>query len=157
MLERSLAPDLVAINDEAHHVHDEDLEWAKTLLGLKDKVRLWLDFSATPKDQNGTYFPWIVTDYPLPQAVEDGIVKSPLIVQRVDRADPEKVTGDNVVEAYAEWLHAAVARYKEHAEAYGSLGLKPVLFVMAEKSDYADKIGDGSRRRGVRLPTLPRS
>jgi type III restriction enzyme len=138
---RSL-PDLVAINDEAHHVHDEDLEWYKTLIGLKDKVRLWLDFSATPKDQNGTYFPWIVTDYPLPQAVEDGIVKSPLIVQRVDRADPETVTGDNVVEAYAEWLHAAVARYREHAEAYGSLGLKPVLFVMAEKSDYADKIGD---------------
>lgn len=147
MLERIRSlPDLVAINDEAHHVHDEDLEWAKTLLGLKDKVRLWLDFSATPKDQNGTYFPWIVTDYPLPQAVEDGIVKSPLIVQRVDRADPEKVTGDNVVEAYAEWLHAAVARYTEHAEAYGSLGLKPVLFVMAEKSDYADKIGEWLRK-----------
>ena len=147
MLERIRSlPDLVAINDEAHHVHDEDLEWAKTLLGLKDKVRLWLDFSATPKDQNGTYFPWIVTDYPLPQAVEDGIVKSPLIVQRVDRADPEKVTGDNVVEAYAEWLHAAVARYKEHAEAYGSLGLKPVLFIMAEKSDYADKIGEWLRK-----------
>ena len=147
MLERIRSlTDLVAINDEAHHVHDEDLEWAKTLLGLKDKVRLWLDFSATPKDQNGTYFPWIVTDYPLPQAVEDGIVKSPLIVQRVDRADPEKVTGDNVVEAYAEWLHAAVARYKEHAEAYGSLGLKPVLFVMAEKSDYADKIGEWLRK-----------
>ena len=147
MLERIRSlPDLVAINDEAHHVHDEGLEWAKTLLGLKDKVRLWLDFSATPKDQNGTYFPWIVADYPLPQAVEDGIVKSPLIVHRVDRADPEKVTGDNVVEAYAEWLHAAVSRYKEHAEAYGSLGLKPVLFVMAEKSDYADKIGEWLRK-----------
>ena len=147
MLERIRSlPDLVAINDEAHHVHDEDLEWAKTLLGLGDKVRLWLDFSATPKDQNGTYFPWVVTDYPLPQAVEDGIVKSPLIVQRVDRADPEKVTGDNVVEAYAEWVHAAVSRYKEHAAAYGSLGLKPVLFVMAEKSDYADKIGEWLRK-----------
>ena len=147
MLERIRSlPDLVAINDEAHHVHDEDLEWAKTLLGLKDKLRLWLDFSATPKDQNGTYFPWIVCDYPLPQAVEDGIVKSPLIVQKVDRADPEKVTGENVVQAYAEWLHAAVTRHKEHAAAYGSLGLKPVLFVMAEKSDYADKIGEWLRK-----------
>ena len=147
MLERIRSlPDLVAINDEAHHVHDEDLEWAKTLLGLKDKLRLWLDFSATPKDQNGTYFPWIVCDYPLPQAVEDGIVKSPLIVQKIDRADPEKVTGENVVQAYAEWLHAAVARHKEHAAAYGSLGLKPVLFVMAEKSEYADKIGEWLRK-----------
>jgi type III restriction enzyme len=147
MLERIRSlPDLVAINDEAHHVHDEGLEWAKTLLGMRDKLRLWLDFSATPKDQNGTYFPWIVTDYPLPQAVEDGIVKAPLIVQRVDRADPQKVTGHNVVEAYAEWLHAAVSRHQEHIEAYAPLGLRPVLFIMAEKSDYADKIGDSLRR-----------
>lgn len=137
---RSL-PDLIAINDEAHHVHDEDLEWAKTLLSLRSKLRLWLDFSATPKDQNGTFYSWIVSDYPLPQAVEDGIVKAPIIVQRVDRADPEDVTADNVVEAYGEWLTAAISRWREHRAAYAGAGQQPVLFIMAEKSDYADKIG----------------
>jgi type III restriction enzyme len=62
MLERikSLS-DLVVLNDEAHHVHDEDLQWHKTLTAihatLPAGLALWLDFSATPKDQNGTYFP----------------------------------------------------------------------------------------------------
>jgi type III restriction enzyme len=142
MLERIRSlPDLIAINDEAHHVHDEDLEWAKTLMALRGQIRLWLDFSATPKDQNGTFFSWIVSDYPLPQAVEDGIVKAPIIVQRVDRADPDEVTADNVVEAYGEWLTAALARWREHREAYARAGQQPVLFIMAEKSDYADRIG----------------
>jgi type III restriction enzyme len=137
---RSL-PDLIAINDEAHHVHDADLEWSKTLLTLKDKLRLWLDFSATPKSQTGTFFPWIICDYPLPQAVEDQIVKAPLIVQRVDHGDPEKVTKDNVVQAYADWIHAAVKRWREHEAAYAPVGQKPVLFIMAEQSAYADAIG----------------
>jgi type III restriction enzyme len=137
---RSL-PDLIAINDEAHHVHDADLEWSKTLLSLKDKLRLWLDFSATPKSQTGTFFPWIICDYPLPQAVEDQIVKAPLIVQRVDHGDPEKVTKDNVVQAYADWIHAAVKRWREHEAAYAPVGQKPVLFIMAEQSAYADAIG----------------
>jgi type III restriction enzyme len=141
MLERVRSlPDLLALNDEAHHVHDEDLEWNKTLSGIRDRLRLWLDFSATPKDQNATYYPWIISDYPLPQAVEDGIVKAPIIVQRVERADPEKVTAENVVEAYGEWLAAAVARWREHQAAYKRSAQQPVLFIMAEKSEYADRI-----------------
>ena len=147
MLERIRSlPELIAINDEAHHVHDDELQWAKTLESLGDRVRLWLDFSATPKTQSGTYFPWIICDYPLSQAVEDGIVKVPLIVQRVLRADPEEVTADNVVEAYGEWLQAAVLRWREHTEAYGKGGAAPVLFIMAEKKDYADRIGDWLRK-----------
>lgn len=137
--------DLCVINDEAHHVHDEDLEWNKTLMEiherLPDGLTHWLDFSATPKDQNGTYFPWIVCDYPLAQAVEDRIVKAPLIVHRVQHEDPENVTKDNVVEAYQDWLLAALDRWRVHFDAYKDLGQKPVLFIMAEKSVYADAIG----------------
>jgi len=137
--------DLAVLNDEAHHVHDEDLEWHASLMSLHKAVphglSMWLDFSATPKDQNGSYFPWVVCDYPLAQAVEDRIVKSPLIVHRVDRGDPPHVNRDNVIEAYGDWLLAALARWREHSKAYGPLGAKPVLFVMAEKNVYADEIG----------------
>jgi type III restriction enzyme len=70
-------PDLVVFNDEAHHVHDNDLAWNRTLLGmhytLPKGLALWLDFSATPKDQHGMYFPWTVCEYPLAQAVKDRI------------------------------------------------------------------------------------
>jgi len=146
MLERIKSlKDIIVINDEAHHVHDEELVWYKTLMSIHENIpkglALWLDFSATPKDQNGTYYPWIICDYPLAQAVEDRIVKAPLIVHQVKRADPEKVTKDNVSDVYGEWLLAALERWKEHYKTYKALGPKPVLFIMAEKNAFADEIG----------------
>jgi len=152
MLERVKSlRDLVVLNDEAHHVHDEDLAWSQSLLSihrtLPNGLGLWLDFSATPKDQNGMYFPWTVCDYPLAQAVEDRIVKAPLIVTRDNdpkqpRQDPDHVTRDNVTEKYGYWLRAAVERWKEHWKVYLKLATRPVLFIMAEKNPYADAIGE---------------
>jgi type III restriction enzyme len=151
MLERAKSlKDLVVLNDEAHHVHDEDLVWSQSLLAihraLPQGLALWLDFSATPKDQNGMYFPWTVCDYPLAQAVEDRIVKAPLIVTKEDdpkqpKDDPDGVTKDNVGEKYGYWLRAAVQRWKEHHKVYKQLATRPVLFIMAEKNVYADAIG----------------
>lgn len=152
MLERIKSlKDLVVMNDEAHHVHDEDLAWSQSLLAihrtLPQGLALWLDFSATPKDQNGMYFPWTVCDYPLAQAVEDRIVKAPLIVTKEDdpkqpKDDPDGVTADNISEKYGYWLRAAVQRWKEHYKVYKQLGTRPVLFIMAEKNVYADAIGE---------------
>lgn len=90
--------------------------------------------------------PWTVCDYPLAQAVEDRIVKAPLIVTKEDdpmqpKDDPEGVTKDNIGEKYGYWLQAAVARWKEHHGVYQKLGVRPVLFIMAEKNDHADAIG----------------
>ncbi len=49
MLERVKSlQDLIVLNDEAHHVHDEDLAWSRSLLGvhraLPKGLALWLDF-----------------------------------------------------------------------------------------------------------------
>jgi type III restriction enzyme len=143
--------DLIVLNDEAHHVHDEDLAWSQSLLALHQALpkglALWLDFSATPKDQNGMYFPWTICDYPLAQAVEDRIVKAPIIVTKEDDPkqppqDPENVTKENVTEKFGYWLVAAVKRWKEHYQTYKKLGERPVLFIMAEKNLYADAIGE---------------
>jgi len=140
--------DLLIINDEAHHVHDTDLEWYKVILNLhKDlkekfgaRLSLQLDFTATPKDQNGTFFPWIVCDYPLAQAIEDRIVKAPLIVHKTDRDDPDKYSKASV--AYAEWINIAISRWQEHFYAYSKVGKRPVLFIMAENTRDADDIFD---------------
>ncbi|MEA1963989.1 MAG: DEAD/DEAH box helicase family protein [Candidatus Aerophobetes bacterium] len=141
---------LIVLNDEAHHVHDESLQWHKTLTSihhsLRDGLTLWLDFSATPKDQNGTYFPWIIVDYPLAQAVEDRIVKAPLIVHRVDTKDPEDINKDNVTQKYGDWIMAALERWKEHFRVYKDVGKKPVLFIMTEKNRYADRIAEEIRK-----------
>jgi type III restriction enzyme len=115
MLDRVRSLDgVIVMNDEAHHVHDSELEWNKTLVELNDslprRLPLWLDFSATPKYQTGSYFPWVVCDYPLAQAVEDRIVKTPIILHMVNKPDPEHITRNNVIDKYRDWLVAGVER-----------------------------------------------
>jgi type III restriction enzyme len=143
---------LLVMNDEAHHVHDDELKWNESLIAIHKSMpgglKMWLDFSATPKTPENTYYPWIICDYPLAQAVEDRIVKVPLIVHAVNKKDPVKVTSNNVVQKYGEWISAALSRLKEHSLAYKEIKKKPVLFIMAEKNQYADKIAESIAFRG---------
>jgi len=143
---------LLVMNDEAHHVHDDELKWNESLIYIHKNIpgglKMWVDFSATPKTPENTYYPWIICDYPLAQAVEDRIVKVPLIVHTVNKKDPEHITGDNIVQKYGDWISAALARWKDHFEAYKGVGKKPVLFIMAEKNIYADKIAEAIAQRG---------
>ena len=93
------------------------------------------------------YFPWTVVDYPLAQAVEDRIVKAPLIVtkeadKKQPQDDPDNVTKENVAEKYSYWLQAAMNRWKKHRTEYKKMGVRPVLFIMAEKNVYADALGE---------------
>ena len=144
--------DLMVINDEAHHVHDEELVWWQIIEELHEKLRrrtgrglvAELDFTATPKDRNGTFFPWIVSDYPLAQAVEDRIVKAPLVVHQTEAVDPDKYT--NAAVAYREWIQIALTRWREHRDAFKDTGVKPVLFIMAENTTDADEIAELIRR-----------
>ena len=56
--------DLIIMNDEAHHIHDKDLAWFKTIEDLNNfflqnknkKISLQVDFTATPKDQKEIFF-----------------------------------------------------------------------------------------------------
>ena len=141
--------DLIVLNDEAHHVHDDELAWNQALLSLHEDLpnglSLWLDFSATPKDQGGLYYPWTICDYPLAQAVEDRIIKAPLIVTMEDHpshpgTDPAHVTRADVTEKYGFWLYAAMQRWREHWNTYQQYGIRPVLFIMVERSAYADAV-----------------
>jgi type III restriction enzyme len=155
MLDRvRLLSNLMVLNDEAHHVWEDTLRWNETLLDLDDHFKhkaagglvAWLDFSATPKNQNGTFYPWIVVDYPLAQAVEDHIVKTPLIIHQTDKKDPVKYARDEAGDTYNEWIAIALARWRVHVKDYGAVGEKPVLFVMAETTEEADSITERLER-----------
>ena len=87
---------LMVINDEAHHVHEngtdeDDVQWQQALdYMLEDKrTRLQVDFSATPYEQRGSgrrgrkvYFPHIVVDFDLKDAMQHGLVKTLSLDQR---------------------------------------------------------------------------
>lgn len=131
---------LLVINDEAHHTHDEDSEWNRVIRGLHGKTPLTaqLDFTATPRFQKGGIFPWTVFDYPLKQAIVDGIVKRPVKgIAKIQEARSEIASV-----RYKAYLTAGVERWKEYRDQLKPLKRKPVLFIMMNSTDDADDVED---------------
>ncbi len=136
------APALV-INDEGHHLHDEDSEWSKVIRQLNDKspagVTGQLDFSATPRYQKGGLFTWTVFDYPLKQAIIDGVVKHPM---KGVTAGLDEARSDVASVKYQGYLTAGVERWREYRDQLKPLGKTPILFVMMNSTLEADDVAD---------------
>jgi type III restriction enzyme len=96
-------PDLVAINDEAHHIHKnktygdiQEVEWQKSLTYISEPKKekfIQIDFSATPYDVMGSgnkrtkhYFPHIIIDFNLKTAIHLGLVKTITLDRRKEIA-----------------------------------------------------------------------
>jgi len=138
-------PRLMVINDEAHHLWDPDSAWMEALTFLNDAYKArngvgltaQLDFSATPKDKDGNLFKHIVSDSPLGEAVDAGIVKVPIIGhvgQLQEHAD------QNAAYRYDEHLRLGYARWLKSDEEWKESGKKPLMFVMCEDTEAADQI-----------------
>ncbi len=147
---------LLVVNDEAHHLHDairrdtrEPLTIWQTLYRLHELaeggIAAQLDFSATPRNQEGRLFDDVVADYPLSQAIDDGIVKRPVIGELGGVA---QATSDDASVRYRHQLGAGVAKWREFRDRLTPAGRKPLLFVMAEDTKSADQIA-------AHLDTLP--
>lgn len=131
---------LLVINDEAHHTHDEGSKWMEVIQNLHKEtpIAAQLDFSATPRFQKGGIFPWTVSDYPLKQAILDGIVKRPM--KGITRMEPTPSEFASV--KYRGYLTAAVERWREYRDQLASLKRKPVLFVMMNDTNDADDVAE---------------
>ena len=139
---------VVVLNDEAHHLHDEirpdtgqPLQVIQVLRKLheeSDGIAVQLDFSATPRNQQGQPFAEIVVDYPLAEAIEDGIVKRPIIGEL--SGDIATTLSDDASIRYRQQIDAGVAKWREFRDKLASAGHKPLLFVMAEDTAAADQI-----------------
>jgi type III restriction enzyme len=131
---------LLVINDEAHHTHDEGLLWNEIVRDLHTRtpIAAQLDFSATPRFQKGSIFPWTISDYPLKQAILNGIVKRPVKgIAKIEEARSEYASVK-----YKGYLTAAVERWKEYRDQLNPLRRKPVLFIMMNSTDDADDVAE---------------
>lgn len=139
---------VVVLNDEAHHTHDEESEWNKTIRTLHTAVNgglaAQLDFTATPRHSKGQLFSWTVFDYPLKQAIIDNVVKRPL--KGIAKGISEQ-RSDVASTRYQAYLAAGVERWKEYREQLKPLNRKPVLFVMLNDTDEADDVGDWLQKK----------
>lgn len=136
---------VMVMNDEAHHVWDPDSAWNEAIKFLHDTIRkrtngglvAQLDFSATPKDNKANYFKHIICDTPLGEAVDAGIVKTP-IIGRAGRL-VEQAT-DNAAHKYEMHLKLGYERWLKSRDEWLKSGKKPLLFVMCEDTKAADEI-----------------
>ncbi|MGH2852633.1 MAG: DEAD/DEAH box helicase family protein [Solirubrobacteraceae bacterium] len=133
----------LVINDEGHHLHDEESEWSRVIRRLNEESPAGalgqLDFSATPRYQKGGLFTWTVFDYPLKQAIIDAVVKQPI---KGITAGLDEARSDVASVKYQGYLTAGVERWREYREQLRPLGKKPVLFVMLNSTAEADDVGD---------------
>lgn len=138
-------PHVMVLNDEAHHVWDPDSAWNEAIRYLHDSVRqktgnglvAQLDFSATPKDDRGNVFKHIVCDTPLGEAVDAGIVKTPVIGQTANLTER---THDDAGYRYEQHLLLGYRRWLQSMEEWEKSGKKALLFVMTESTEAANGI-----------------
>ena len=141
------SPHVCVLNDEAHHCYlpeaglrgaDGDdtgtaAIWFNALEGLRKENQLGAvyDFSATPIFIEGTerkerMFPWVVSDFPLMDSIESGLVKIPQVPVDDDSADgrvkwrnlyvntkPKRVKRDNMPSELKRALEALYASYEQ--------------------------------------------
>lgn len=138
---------VLVLNDEAHHTHDEKLKWNEIIRELHGQLEardgggvIQLDVTATPRfGKGGQLFTWTVFDYPLKQAIVDGIVKKPIkgIAVGVKEGKSEIAS-----RRYRTYLTAAVERWREYRSQLEPLDKKPILFVMMNDTADADEVAD---------------
>lgn len=136
-------PRLMVLNDEAHHVWDPGSSWNKAIdflhtAGGAGRLCAQLDFSATPKDQKGRLFQHIVVESALGEAVDAGIVKTPVIGRgsglRVDE------TADDASDRFLQHLIVGYQRWRQSYDEWQPSGKTPLMFVMCEDTAAADQI-----------------
>ena len=165
------ADPVIVINDEAHHCYRMNTTGLKQAAGEdkaeEEKAELWFsaltalqqqgrlrevfDLSATPMylrrpaDLQTEHFPWIVSDYPLSDAIEAGLTKIPRVPVDDDSSSEQPVyrhvydhtkrkTLDpvNLQKPVSELLQALHRHYDEEvAPAYQRHGVTPVMIVVA--------------------------
>ena len=138
-------PNIMILKDEAHHIYNYEKKWKNILVELHRHLESTfgkgiiteLDFSATPKSENGALFPWLIVDFTLKEAIDMNIVKRPL-KGIVDNAT--EISSENIVERYKAWIEAGIRRWQEYKNALSKLSKKPIIFFQCPSNKEADEL-----------------
>ncbi len=136
---------VMLMNDEAHHVWDPGSAWNEAISWFHHTIHKrtggglvsQLDFSATPKDNHGNIFKHVVCDTPLGEAVDAGIVKTPIIGRGQMLIEQP---GEDASIKYQHHLMLGYTRWQKSKEEWEKSGRKALLFVMTEDTEAADQI-----------------
>lgn len=141
--------ELIVLNDEAHHVHNETLAWFKSIedihnrLQHKDKyLALQIDVTATPKHNNGAIFAQTVSDYPLVEAIAQNVVKHPVLPDSASRAKLSESQSSKYTEKYSDYINLGYEEWRKASEEHEKMGKKAILFVMTDDTKNCDDVAE---------------
>ncbi|MGH8121272.1 MAG: DEAD/DEAH box helicase family protein [Rudaea sp.] len=169
-------PELMVFNDEAHHIHElkregetDDVEWQKSLLRIaagKGRRFVQADFSATPyndvgggKKKRKAYFPHIVVDFDLTDAMRAGLVKSLVLDKRKEigalplefKAERDE-SGDPILsEGQRVMLRAGLQKLRKLEADFAKLDpdRKPKMLVVCEDTSVTPLVHDFMLDQGL--------
>lgn len=130
--------DLVVIADESHLFGTSAKAFNKALKDLRPAATIGLTASASDTDH-------VIFHYPLYSAIEDGYVKSPMLVYR-ENGYPKDSAGERQLLDAVSLLRNKEAAYEAYGKANfpGETGeakrTKPLLFVVCESVAHAGKV-----------------
>ncbi len=140
--------ELMILNDEAHHVHDEKMAWFKSIEDIHNKLKLkgselalQIDVTATPKHNNGAIFVQTVSDYPLVEAIAQDVVKHPVVPDSASRAKLNERQSSKFTQRYADYIHLGYLEWKKVYEEHQKMK-KAVLFVMTDDTKNCDEVAE---------------
>ncbi len=141
--------ELMILNDEAHHIHDKELAWFKSIEDIHNRLlqkggalALQLDTSATPKHNNGAIFVQTVADYPLVEAISQNVVKHPVLPDAPSRAKLSERQSARYTEKYADYIELGVIEWRNAYEEHAKMGKKAILFVMTDDTRNCDDVAE---------------
>lgn len=139
--------ELVVFNDEAHHIHDPKMAWFKSIedinnkLKLKDKqISLQIDCTATPKHNNGGIFIQTISDYPLVEAIHQGIVKTPVLPDEASRGKLQERQSAIFTEKYEDYINLGIEEWRKTYKQLEPTGKKAILFIMTDDTKNCDEV-----------------
>jgi len=141
--------ELMVLNDEAHHIHDQRMAWFKSIEDIHNRLKqkgaelsLQVDTTATPKHNNGAIFVQTVADYPLVEAISQNVVKHPVLPDAASRAKLEERKSVKYTEKYEDYIHLGVIEWRKAYAEHEKLGKKAILFVMTDDTRNCDEVAE---------------
>lgn len=138
---------LIVLNDEAHHIHDSKMAWFKTIENIHASIKnmpIQIDVTATPKNQNGEIFIQTISDYPLVEAIEQDVVKKPILPDEASLGKLREHESSKFSERWRDYLDLGVTVWQQDYEKHKQLeeGKKALLFIMVDDTKNCDEVRD---------------
>lgn len=139
--------EIVVFNDEAHHIHDPKMAWFKSIQDINNKLKqkgrqisLQIDCTATPRHDNGGIFVQTISDYPLVEAIYQGVVKTPVLPDPASRAKLQEKPSAIFTEKYEDYINLGLAEWRKTALELKPTGKKAILFIMTDDTKNCDEV-----------------